>query len=103
MNTATAENVAITQQACSDIQQRIAELAALGDEDLKGAMDELKRALMDNPAACSLMLPEDIGQMVVALRRITGTALVTATKPKSKAAKAKSIQELLDAPLPDDF
>lgn len=79
-------------QAASNIQQRIKELNDLAEEDLKDAMDDLKRALMDNPAACSLMLPEDVGQMVSALRRITGQALVSA--PKTKAKKADKIKTL---------
>lgn len=89
-------------QAASNIQQRIKELNDLADEDLKGAMDDLKRALMENPAACSLMLPEDIGQMVSALRKITGQAVVAASKPKKekkdkiKTLTAEQIAELED-------
>ena len=90
-------------QAASDIQVRIKDLEALSEDDLKPAMDDLKRALMQNPAACSLMLPEDVGQMVAALRRITGQALVAATKAKGKpkvpklaSMTAEQIAELED-------
>ena len=78
-------------QAASEIQQRIKALEALSDDDLKPAMDDLKRALMANPTACALMLPEDIGETVKALRRITGQALVA---PKTKKEKVPKLQNL---------
>lgn len=101
MSTTQTHDLALAQ-AASDIQVRIKELAELGDEDLKGAMDDLKGALMENPAACALMLPEDIGEMVKALRRITGQALAAPTKekkakvPKLKNLTAEQIAELED-------
>lgn len=101
MSASTAIDPSLAQ-AASDIQQKVKELEALGEDDLKGAMDDLKKALMQNPAACSLMLPEDVGSMVTALRRITGQALVTAKKtkapkiPKLSQMTAEQIAELED-------
>lgn len=71
------------QQAYADVLPRIDALAALSGEALDKEMGILKRALIENPDACSLMLPKDIGKMVEALRRITGQALSDAVaKPK---------------------
>lgn len=91
-------------QEVADIQNRITQLEALSEDDLKPAMKDLKKALMDNPDACSLMLPEDIGKMVEALRRMTGQALVEEkTKTKTKKQTAAEIKEMLGQPLADDF
>lgn len=71
------------QQAYADILPRIDGLVALSGEALGAEMTILKKALIQNPDACALMLPEDIGKMVAALRTITGQALTeAASKPK---------------------
>lgn len=81
------------EQAYADILPRIQALKELDSEDLENAMKELKDALMKNPSAATLMLPEDIGEMVKALRKTTGQTMVEATKAKKtgepKAPKAK--------------
>lgn len=80
------------QQAYSDLLPRIKALEAMGGEDLSKEMLLLKGALMQNPEACSLMLPQDMGMLVAALRRVTGEALATAAaKPKKGAPKAGKI------------
>lgn len=89
------------QQAAAEIQARIKQLQDLDPEPLQGAMKDLKAALMQNPAACSLLLPEDIGEMVAALRKITGEAVVTATV--KKASKKKSAKEFLSEEAAEDF
>ena len=82
-------------QAYVDIKQRIEELEALFEDDLKNAMSELKAALKKNPNAAELMLDQDVGKMVIALRKMTQTAQVVAetTKKatKGKAPKAKDV------------
>lgn len=76
------------EQAYEDLRARIAELETLAEDNLQRAMIDLKKALMANPEACSLMLPEEIGSMVAALRKITGQHAATeANKPKGRAAK----------------
>lgn len=77
-----------------DIKLRIDDLVAMSGEDLVSAMTELKKALMKNPSAVSLMLDPDIGQMVIALRRITNVAAAEATAGKSKTGPkaTKSVQ-----------
>lgn len=81
-----------------DIKLRIDDLVALSGEDLVSAMSELKKALMKNPSAVSLMLDPDIGQMVIALRRITNVAATEAAKPGKTGPKAtKSVQLTAEA------
>lgn len=81
-------------QAFADIQQRISELESYSGEALESQMASLKKALKENPSACSLMLPEDIGLLVAALRRITGQAAVSAaTKPARGKAKPKVLSK----------
>lgn len=75
----------------NDLLSRIDELEKLSGEDLTNAMKELKAALMKNPAAVEVMLPEDIGCMVTALRRMTGQEIVAATEKKGKKEKPKAL------------
>lgn len=82
-------------EAYSDIGQRINELASLSDMDLKNAMSELKKALMQNPSAVELMNYEDIGKMVIALNKITGAYLQEVQAPKER--KSKKAKEPLSA------
>lgn len=82
----------VDAQLYADMQARINALKDLDTEDLTQAMKDLKRALSENPAACALMLPEDLGQMVAALRRIVGEDIAEASKPaKERKTKAKAL------------
>lgn len=94
------------QQVYADLKIRISNLEALSIEDLKEEMAELKTSLKENVEACSLLLPEDIGEMVKHLRTVVGLAIVTASAskktPKAKAPKFTS-KELLDALDDDEF
>ena len=97
LSASSAESV---EQKYSDIAARIKQLEDLSGEDLASQMRQLKKALMENPEACKLMQPEDIGLMVANLRRITGQAAVAAAaKPKKGAAKPKALsaEELQNA------
>jgi hypothetical protein len=86
----------VVAQAYSDIKEKIERLSLASDTDLKSAMKDLKAALMKNPAAVSLMEDTDIGQMVIALRKITGEALAEAAKEKKPGRKAKENVDLSD-------
>lgn len=77
-------------QAYADIKERIEKLNDMSDADLPSGMSSLKKALMANPAACSLMEDSDIGRMVIALRKITGEAIAEASKEKKPGRKAKT-------------
>lgn len=81
-----------TKQAYVDLKERIDNLVNLADTDLKNAMTELKKALMQNTNAVALMLPSDIGQMVIALRKMTGVELAKAEEKKTgkKASKKEA-------------
>lgn len=83
--------MASPEQDAVYIKQRIAELEEMSDEDLKSAMSDLKRALKENPSAVAIMLPEDVGLMVRALRRITGEAVEAAAKKKTSKTKAPKV------------
>lgn len=88
-------------QAYVDIKAKINMLADMSQDDLKGAMTELKKALLQNPQACYLILPQDIGQMVIALRTMKNEAVVAAEKApkgtKPKASKALTADEIAAA------
>ena len=97
------------EQAYSEISQRIKALEAMSGDDLKNEMINLKKALLENPQACMLLLPEEIGSMVSSLRKITGIAIATASAKTKKAgekkpaAKKMTAEELADALNDEDF
>lgn len=74
------------------LQNMISQLSVTEEgEELKNAMDDLKKALRANPAACASLLPEDIGSMVKVLMQITGKEMEedTADKRKGRTKKEK--------------
>ena len=97
------------EQAYSEISLRIKQLEELSGDDLKNEMINLKKALLENPQACMLLLPEEIGSMVSHLRKITGIAIATASAKTNKkkepkaAGKKMTAQELADALNDEDF
>jgi hypothetical protein len=86
------------EQKASEIKQKIDSLCNFEGEDLKDEMQALKKALQENPSACSLLHDEDIGVMVAAIRKIVGVAVASATsatsKPKKAAVKKYTAAEL---------
>lgn len=86
------------QQQYTDIKTRIDALSSLSTEDLESAMGALKKSLKANPAACELLLDEDIGSMTLALRRSMFTAQQDATTDeaakKTKKPKALDMKNL---------
>lgn len=87
VETATPE----TRQAYADLKVRLDSLVSASGENLKNDMQELKRALMQNPNAVALMLPSDIGQMVIALRKMTGVELAAAKTTSTRVKKVKEV------------
>lgn len=60
-----------------------------GGDSLKDAMKQLQTALLENPIAVSYFLPEDYGEMVSHIRKLTGNAVAQAlAKPAGKKGKA---------------
>ena len=85
----------------AEIKERIERLTTLDGFDLKQAMDGLKALILANPSACSLLLPEDVGDMVTALRRMTGnTKAELMAAPKRGGRKAAAPAKTL---APDDL
>ena len=97
------------EQVYSEISQRIKTLEVMSGDDLKNEMMDLKKALLENPQACMLLLPEEIGSMVSHLRKITGIAIATAsaktkkTGEKKAPAKKMTAEELAAALEDEDF
>lgn len=81
-------------QAASEIITKIRDLVNIPDEDLESEMKNLKKALLENPDAVALMLPEDIGATVAALRRVTGESIEKATKEKAAGTRSKKSKAL---------
>ena len=72
------------------IKDMISQLSQTEDgEPLKDAMQKLKQALKGNPVACAMLLPEDIGECVRVLMKITGRDLEMQSSGKSKEKKQK--------------
>lgn len=78
-----------SEQLASEIKQRISLLANFDGDSLKEEMDSLRTALSQNPAACELLLPEDIGLAVAALKRMVGKAVAESNSPEKKERKKK--------------
>lgn len=86
-------------QAYEDIRVKIDTLTTLDGEPLENAMSDLKKALLKNPNATNLMQDQDIGQLVIALRKITGEAIAEAAKDGRKTrVKASKVQVDLTDP-----
>lgn len=95
------------EQVSSEISTRISMLNDMSEADLKNEMRDLKQALKENPSACALLMDEDIGKLVTALRRLTKKEIEQAeTKPKrgtkEKVPQVKLTAEQLAAALDDD-
>lgn len=76
-----------------DIVRKARRLRTLMGDALENGMKDLKKALKENPAACELMLDEDLGRMVVALRRMKGEQLAEATSGKKATGKKNTAKE----------
>lgn len=84
------------EQVVSEIRLKINSLCNFDGDSLKTEMAQLKTALLENPAACSLLLDEDIGLAVAALRRMVGIAIASANAPKEKKTKVGNKQMTAD-------
>jgi len=97
---AEAEVAGDTKVALDNIRQKIHDIQEMNGGELSGAMTTLREMLRANPAACSLMLPEDMGLMVRALRKMTNNTQALsmgAAKTSKKPGKEKelSVEEVL--------
>lgn len=77
-----------------EIQALIQALGQTEDgEPLVHAMDELQKALVENPAACALLLPAEIGECTAAVMKISGKSLEKAVEATAKKGKGKTQQK----------
>lgn len=67
------EQTAVSAQKIKDMIDMLSQTE--DGEPLKDAMSQLKGALLENPTACALLLPADIGEMVKYLMKVTGRDL----------------------------
>lgn len=90
----TQEAVAVTGEdsvVVEQIRQRIADLQTMENGQIKESMKVLQGMLLANPSACALMLPEDTGLLVRALRKMTGNTqalMIANAKPSRKTKEA---------------
>ena len=77
------------KQLCFEIQARINQLEELSETDLKSEMDDLKMVLLQNPVACILLLPEDIGKAVAAIKRLIYSAKDKSDKEKPSTVRSR--------------
>jgi len=89
------------------IRSMIASVSTTEDgTPLEKAMSDLKVALKQNPAACSLLLDEDIGSCVGQLMRMTNKGILdelTNKKVKDPTKKIQVTQEQIDSLTMDDL
>lgn len=81
------------------IKQRIALLSSTDEGTLKSEMDQLKILIKAAPQACQYLLPEELGECVRALRRITDNKVAAdlgRAKPRanSKAAQKEAVPKM---------
>ena len=88
----------MSEQLASEISARIKNLESLFEDPLRYEMDELKKALQENPSAASLLLDEDIGLLVRNLRRLVSVAVAEANAPKEKKASTKKAAAIKRTP-----
>lgn len=84
-------------QSFVDIVTKINDLKSLMEDDLKEGMSALKAAIKKNPSAADLLLDEELGLMVVALRRMRGITITEATKETKPGRKPKAKEVALSA------
>lgn len=86
-----------------DIRSRISLLSTTNEgEPLKLEMNKLKAALKHNPEAANLLLPEEIGEMVKAIYKLTNRVAVNQTTAKTtRVAKKIDLSQIKE--MPSDF
>ncbi len=91
-----------------EIRSMITELATLPQENMKDAMHKLKKALLANPDACNLLLPEEIGACVAGLyksanQKIQQESAKSLVKAGKKAISGKVDLSKIDIGKLEDF
>ncbi len=95
-------NVLGTPITLDDVRAKIKKLSNIEGEDLKREMTYLKHALRVNPEAANLLLPEEIGEMVQSIYKLTNK-VVAAQAAKATVSKSKKIDVTKLKEMPSDF
>jgi hypothetical protein len=90
------------KQLTHEIQARIKQLSDLSGTDLKEEMDDLRVVLLKNPAACSLLIPEDLGMAVASIKRMVTVAVEAKTKTPATRKGKEKVPLSLNLSLEDD-
>lgn len=95
-------NILGTPITVEEIKARIAKLQGTPKDDLKKEMISLKIALRANPEAANLLLPQEIGELVKAIYKMTEQVVIqSAAKATTKASKKIDVTNIKE--LPSDF
>jgi pyrrolidone-carboxylate peptidase len=90
MATETLTNQINSTIHIDDLRAMISRLAQTEQGDpLANAMKDLKKALLENPDAAAMLIPEEIGAAVAALRKMTRTEVSEAAVTKAGKARGK--------------
>ena len=92
---------AAEKQLTHEIQSRIKQLSDLAGTDLKTEMDDLRVVLLKNPAACSLLVPEDLGMAIASIKRMVSVAVEAKAAKPAKPAKP-TVKLTMDLKLEDE-
>lgn len=84
----------LAENTMLEIRARIQALEGYIGPELRAEMDSLRTALLENPAACALLMPEDIGALADAHRRKLGIAVAQAAASKKTSAGKSSITKM---------
>lgn len=93
----------LAENTMLEIRARIQSLEGYIGSELRAEMDSLRNALLENPAACALLMPEDIGALADAHRRKLGIAVAQAAASKKPAAGKSSIAKMSNQQILDNL
>src|SRR5688572_18020876 len=96
------DNILDVNISIEELKARIAKLSGLPKDNLKGEMGRLKLCLRANPEISNLLLPEEIGELVKAIYKMTDQVVIaSAAKATTKASKKIDVSKLTS--MPADF
>lgn len=95
-------NILGTAITIDEVRSRIQQLQGTPKDQLKTQMASLKHALKINPEIANLLLPEEIGELVKSIYRMTEQVVIqSAAKATAKKAKQLDFKQLKE--MPGDF
>lgn len=95
------ENSDISPELLS-FREKLNSFASIEDlEELSSELISLRKELQENPNLCELLYPEDLGQLVMQLRRIYSVVAEKKVKRSSSRKKSAQIRADIAADLKD--